>query len=86
MPIKSVENMTDLHKICFNKTEALPSNQFGFVIFDSKTMKTLVSKNNSTQIQIFVGKHVRTANLEWILNEIKMVRPCLFLSMLQNNF
>uniref|UniRef100_A0AC34G1A0 Aminopeptidase N-like N-terminal domain-containing protein n=1 Tax=Panagrolaimus sp. ES5 TaxID=591445 RepID=A0AC34G1A0_9BILA len=72
MPITMKTNMNDLYKICFEKTVAIPSNQFGFVIFDNNSMQVVVSKNTVPEIEVFVGKHMKNADLPWITKEIQI--------------
>ncbi|KAE9551766.1 hypothetical protein FO519_005003 [Halicephalobus sp. NKZ332] len=71
MPIKSSEAMTDLTKSCFMETPPIPSFQYGFVIFDN--MHEVPSPDNSTQVEIFIGKHLKNSDSQWIFNEIKTV-------------
>uniref|UniRef100_A0A914Y9U3 Aminopeptidase N-like N-terminal domain-containing protein n=1 Tax=Panagrolaimus superbus TaxID=310955 RepID=A0A914Y9U3_9BILA len=72
MPVTMKTNMNDLYKICFEKTVAIPSNQFGFVIFDNNSMQVVVSKNTEPEIEVFVGKHMKNADLPWITKEIQI--------------
>uniref|UniRef100_A0A914P2J6 Aminopeptidase N-like N-terminal domain-containing protein n=1 Tax=Panagrolaimus davidi TaxID=227884 RepID=A0A914P2J6_9BILA len=72
MPVTLKTNMNDLYKVCFEKTAAIPSNQFGFVIFDNKSMQVVVSKNTVPEIEVFVGKHMKNADLPWITKEIQI--------------
>lgn len=78
MPVSLKTNMNDLYKVCFEKTIAIPSNQFGFVIFDNNSMQVVVSKNTVPEIEVFVGKHMKNADLPWITKEIQTVRLMFF--------
>lgn len=70
MPSISSIEKNDLIRTCFDKTPPIPSNQYGFIMFDNMD---LITNNNTNNIEVYIGKHLKHSNFDWIFKEIETV-------------